>query len=821
MHSTSLPPEDPPPQGPMPLAVSIREHVPRQRAPPPGRRSLFAQAAAAGAGRDGRPFALGLPAPPASPAPPAPAASAEPPAEALLGCGGGGDPGDVPFCTAADLGLLCRSTNPAQREAGLRMLARAFALRRAWAGPDPVLEALLCFPADPDAGPASAGHLLLLGLRDALDAGSLGLLDAALSGLATVFVGDEGFLSEAVHVGAALLGLASGSVAFPAGPLLRGLVDRGLLGLLGRALDAAENAPGPRREGLVRSAWLLAERVLIGCAPACEPPAVAAELRALAGRLLAALLGELAGLETGVFLTAVSRVALRTLCYGHVLGGCALDPDAAGLLAGSLERLLAALPAQRAVVRPELLAAAALHYLLAARSLEAVGASASALATRCAAALQGHAPAAPVELDRLLVLLRLLGARAAVPGERLGLSEERFRELVDWRRPVEPAPFYALAAVQWRAPDEWGAAEDWAGCVLDTLTGGPPLTPWSPAAVDVHRRAGALLCTVTDAGAALARLVAALAAVWGPGLPLAGSLAARVGALLEGLPSEFRFAVAFPLARLLPPRPALELGLYPNAAALEALRAATGHPGYDPGEEALAHVDARGPVAALHAACCLATPEMRADGAWRHAVLRLALDHLAGLGTAGAAGGCVLAHGLLCVLDALGGPPLPIEPAVPLAETLAGALQHAVCTGLRAAEHAFPVPSGGLRTLGDGAALFAKALQEGAAAPAAPLAYLALLHPQVVPDPRRRAELWAGLALVRLDFEGLDEGLLGGLCEDDPAPLLACLACYERRAETLLSRRVLARYAEAHRGARPEQVVVAAVEGALGVYPPN
>lgn len=827
---------------PAPLAVSIREHAPAPRPPPrpSGGRSLFAQAVAAGAGRGGRPFALGQP-PPRAPPPAPPRAPVLPPGpeapgEPLLGYGGAADPDAVPFCSAADIGLLCRSTNPAQREYGLRMLANVFALRRVRDGgsPDPVLEALLRFPADPHECPSSAGHLLLLGLRDALESGSPGLLDAALSGLATVFVADEGFLSEAVHVGAALLGLTSSSVAFPLGPVLRRLVDHGLPGLLGQALDAAAHADERRRERLAHGAYLLAERVLIGCCPADEAPETAAGLRALAERLLAALLGELAGLaETGAFLTTASRVALRTLCYDHVLQGHALDRDAAALLVGSLERLVAALPGQDEALRTELLSVATLHYLLVARVLRGsadLWPLHAAVSATCAAALQRHAPAAPAELSGLLVLLQILRARAAVPRGRLGLSEARFRQLVDWRAPPEAggfalpqgpstafAPFYALAAVQWGG---WGAGEAWVGCVLDVLADGPPLARWSPPAIDAHRRAGMLPCAVTDAGVALALLVAALAAVWGPALPFAASIAGRVGERLAGLPAEFRFVVAFPLARLLPPRPALECGLYPNAALLEALRAATGHPGYDPAAEALAHVDARCPcpaLAALHAACVLASDGMRRDGAWRLAVLRLALQHLAGLGDAGEARGRVLAYGVLCVLDTLTGVHrLPPDAAAALAETLAGALRLARAGPAPAPELLYAAPAGGLRTLGAAVDAFVAGLLEGAAVlPEAPLVYLALLHPQVVPDPRRRAELWSGLALLRLDFAGLDGGLLDGLCEDDPAPVLACLACYERRAETALSRRVLGRYAEAHRGRRPEQVVVAAVEEAL------
>lgn len=848
MYSTSLgPPEDPPGERPAPLAIAIREHVPRQGAPPPapGGRSLFARAVAAGAGRDGRPFALARPGPAEAPArppvahPPAPAPGADP-GGPLLGYGGGTDPESVPFCSAADIGLLCRSTNPAQREYGLRMLGNAFALRRTRAdgAPDPVLEALLRFPADPHDCPSSAGHLLLLALRDALEAGSLGLLDAALSALATVFVADEGFLSEAVHVGAALLGLTSSSVAFHAGPLLRRLVGHGLLELLDRALDAAERADERRRERLVHSAYLLAERVLIGCAPACEAPDVAAGLRALAARLLGALLGELRGLlESGAFLTTVSRVALRTLCYDHVLEGHALGRAEAALLAESLGRLVEALPGQAEALRPELLSAATLHYLLVSRVLRGSADLLplhAAVSARCAAALQRHAPSAPAELNNLLVLLQLLRARAAVPGGRLGLSAEGFRAMVDWRRPPEAggfalpqrpsaayAPFYALAALQWRGAGEWGAAEDWVPCLMDVLASGPPLTRWSPAAVEAHRRAGALLCSVTDAGAALALLAAALAAVWGPALPFARSIAERVAERLAGLPAEFRFVVAFPLARLLPPRPAIEHGLYPNAALLEALRAVTGHAGYDPQAEALAHVDARGSLPALealHAACCLASDGMRRDGAWRQAVLRLALEHLGRLGDTGAARDRVLAHALLCVLDALTGVcSLPAELASVLAETLAGTVRLAARGDLcPAAELLYAAPAGGLRTLDAAAGAFAAGLAEGGAAlPEAPLVYLALLHPRLDPDPRRRAALWAGLALLRLDFSGLDADLLD-LCEDDPAPVLACLACYERRAETLLARRVLGRYAAAHRGSRPEQVVVAAVEGALG-----
>lgn len=828
-----------------PLTIAIREHVPGPRPPPrpSGGRSLFAQAVAAGAGQTGRPFALGQP-PPRAPAPepprgPPPLPTAEDPGGPLLGYGGAADPEAVPFCSAADIGLLCRSTNPAQREYGLRMLANAVALRRVRDGgaPDPVLEALLCLPADPHACPSSAGHLLLLGLRDALESGSPGLLDAALSGLATVFVADEGFLSETVHVGAALLGLTSSSVAFPLGPLLRRLVEHGLPGLLGQALDAAARADERRRERLAHSAYLLAERVLIGCCPADEPPETAAGLWALAERLLAALLGELAGLaETGAFLTTASRVALRTLCYDHVLDGHALGRDAVALLVESLEAFVGALPGQDEAVRTELLSAATLHYLLVARVLRGspeLCALHAAVSATCAAALERHAPAAPAELSALLVLLRILRARAAVPRARLGLSEACFRRLVDWRAPPEAggfalprgpsaafAPFYALAAVQWRGPGEWGAAEAWVGCVMDVLASGPPVARWAPPAVDAHRRAGVLPCAVTDAGVALALLVAALAAVWGPGLPFAAGLAERVGERLAGLPAEFRFVVAFPLARLLPPLPAIECGLYPNAALLGALRAVTGHPGYDPAAEALAHVDARCPcpaLAALHAACVLASDGMRRDGAWRLAVLRLALQRLAGLETAGAARDRVLAYGLLCVLDTLTGVcRLPPDAAALLAETLAGVLRLARAGPAPAAELLYAAPAGGLQTLDAAAGAFVEGLHGGAAVlPEAPLVYLALLHPQLVPDPRRRAELWSGLALLRLDFAALDGGLLAGLCEDDPAPVLACLACYERRAEAALSRRVLARYAEAHRGQRPDRVVVAAVEEAL------
>lgn len=848
MYSTSLgPPEETPQRSPVHLAVSIREHVPHPKIPqqPPKRKSLFAQAVAAGAGRSGRPFVLEnyrqkdepvrqvREAPQDSP----PLPAAEDTAGPLLGYGGGADPESMPFCSAADIGLLCRSTNPVQREYGLRMLENAFVLRRTRGdgSPDTVLDALLRFPTDPEECPSSAGHLLLLSLRDALESGSAGLLDAALSALATVFVADEGFLSETVHVSTALLGLTSSSVSFHTCPLLRRLVEHGLLGLLGHAIDAAEHAGEGRRERIIHNAYLLAERVLIGCSPASETPDVAADLHVMADRLLAALLEELAELaETGVFLTTVSRIALRTLCYDHVLQGHTLDRDSIDLLVGSLERLVEVLPDQKETLRPELLSVATLHYILVSRVLRGVDEllpAHAAVSARCASVLQRHLPTGAAELNNLLVLQRILGARVSVPDGRVGLSEEGFRAMVDWRRPPEAggfslpqratatyAPFYALSALQWRGPGEWGAAEDWVGCVLDVLADGPPLTRWSLSAVEAHRRAGALPCSMTDAGVALAHLVAALAGVWGSALPLAGALAERASACLTGFPAEFRFVVVFPLARLLSPWPAVECGLYPNSVLLDALQAITNHPGYDPQAEGLAHTNARGsvpPLEVLHAACCLATAEMRCNRDWRLAILRLALQHLDRLEDAGAAQDRAAAYTLLCVLDMLTGTcSLPADISSSLTETLAGLVRLATRTDLRpAADLLYAAPSGGLQSLGAAVSAFAGALAEGATVlTEAPLVYLVLLHPQIVPDPCCRAELWSGLALLRLDFSGLDEDLH----EDDPAPILACLACYERRSEALLSRRVLRRYVQAHRDKRSEQVVVAAIEGVLG-----
>lgn len=465
---------------------------------------------------------------------------------------------DVLCYDSLDVGILCRSTNTWQREYGLRMLQNIFLVQRfsADCNTSRALAAFLTLGTEPES--ESAGHLALLNLRYGLDEAHLSLINESLGLLVVLLVGDEGYLTEDVHLAAALGGSASDSISFPQTGYHASLLELGLLSLLKEALKMAELATEPVSDDIIKNILLLVERFIIGT----NEPINGGPLAHFVDFLVKQLVAESARLqETGEFLSTRSRIALRVLTHEYVLLGYTVSRDDMEVLFRGYGELLARFDTQDPSVQTELLNVIISSYLLLSRILSSqeveLQAELNALRQMTRIFVEDH----PLDLsfiqDRIIALGLLVDAKLAFSEACLAMPFEQCLKL--------DAPFLACTLLQLQygtgelSPDEFGELiHSWVcrPCIL---------SQWSQDALHVHRQASLLLCSITESGVGLRRALLALGAVLGEAIPLLSELVYQILQLIETstFPTEYRYIFLSGLARHMPTRQAIETGLYP------------------------------------------------------------------------------------------------------------------------------------------------------------------------------------------------------------------------------------------------------------------
>ncbi|TNJ27022.1 hypothetical protein GMRT_14638 [Giardia muris] len=464
---------------------------------------------------------------------------------------------DIPCYDSLDVGILCRSTNTWQREYGLRMLQNIFLVQRFSADRNTsrALAAFLTLGAEPE--PESAGHLALLNLRYGLDEVHLPLINESLALLVVLLVGDEGYLTEDLHLATALGGTVSDSVSFPQTSFHSTLLDLGLLPLLKEALRVGELATEPVSEDIINNVLLLVERFIIGM----NEPIRDGPLAYFVDFLVEHLLKESTRLqETGEFFSTRSRVALRVLTHEYVLLGCSISRASINVLCAGYKDLFARFDAQDSSVQTELLGISISSYLLLSRILssqEDLLLELRAIRQATRVFVEGHILCHPSSQDRMIALGNLVGAK-------LGFSEACLTMPFEECLKME-APFFTCTLLQLRYGSGELSPSDFGELIHSWVRRPCILSQWSQEALHVHRQAGLLICSITESGIALQRSLLALGAILGEAIPLLSELAYHTIQLINDSTflNEYRFVFLSSLARHLPTRQAIETGLYP------------------------------------------------------------------------------------------------------------------------------------------------------------------------------------------------------------------------------------------------------------------